>query len=559
MRTRARQNLSSFLQPVNFRRKTGRVLAISRAGLACVFLLALITDPAQPARDAAAGYTLLAAYLVVSVGLLAIAWADWWLDFRIATAVHVLDLGVFVGAVYVTERGQADFASPFMAFAVFLLVGAALRWNWRGVALTAVALVLANLLAALTLAAWHVDIDMYRFGRRLAYMIALSGLIIWFSTDLRSVRTPRLPEPDGPPGERGMALLVAALGHVRQVLHARRAVITLDRDQEPVVMVVDDDGGTVRHHRLGPTHVAHDPARNDSPVLFDGRRRRAIVLVESERFEGRRLPAPPLADWAGEPEGVIVTFRCAAGSGQLLIAGIVGLCTDDLRPAEALAREIGLALDHEDMAALARANAAASLRHALARDLHDSVAQFLAGTLFRLEALRRWVADGRDPELEFVAMKDALRREQEQLRLMIERLRRGEEGDRRTDLVDEIETLLGEVGHHWRIATRLEAEARPLPVPVPLAHEVRQVVREAVANAARHGQCDSVVIALGRETGGLLRLSIGDNGKGFPSGAGVPRPRSISERVEALGGRLTVADRRPGVLLNIVLPARNAA
>jgi signal transduction histidine kinase len=52
------------------------------------------------------------------------------------------------------------------------------------------------------------------------------------------------------------------------------------------------------------------------------------------------------------------------------------------------------------------------LRDALARDLHDGVAQFLAGTLFRLEALSRWIREGQDPTAEINDLKSALRRGQ---------------------------------------------------------------------------------------------------------------------------------------------------
>jgi signal transduction histidine kinase len=211
------------------------------------------------------------------------------------------------------------------------------------------------------------------------------------------------------------------------------------------------------------------------------------------------------------------------------------------------------------MASLARSSAVSDIRNALARDLHDSVAQFLAGTLFRLEALRRWLREGNNPDGEINAMKEALRREQAQLRLMVDRLRRGEEGDRRTDLAEEIETLLEEMGHHWHISTRMDIDARPVPVPMQLAYELRQVVREAVANAARHGQCSHVGISLAREADGQLKLSIGDNGKGFPLEAGAPRPRSISERVEALGGRLNISNAGPGARLEIIINTRVAA
>jgi signal transduction histidine kinase len=97
------------------------------------------------------------------------------------------------------------------------------------------------------------------------------------------------------------------------------------------------------------------------------------------------------------------------------------------------------------MATLAKSSAVAEVRNALARDLHDSVVQFLAGTMFRLEALRRRLRDGKDPEGEIEAMKDALRREQAQLRVMIDRLRRGEDGDRTSDITEELRSLVEEM------------------------------------------------------------------------------------------------------------------
>jgi len=224
---------------------------------------------------------------------------------------------------------------------------------------------------------------------------------------------------------------------------------------------------------------------------------------------------------------------------------------------EAIGRHLSTELDREDLAELAQAASAAALRDALARDLHDSVAQFLAGTLFRLEALSRWIREGQDPTDEINDLKSALRREQGELRAMIQRLRRGEEGDRRTDLVEELETLLGEMSQHWHIAVRLEAQLRPMPVSISLAHELRQVMREAVANAARHGGCREVVVSVSAGGPGLT-LRIADDGEGFPDNCPIPRPRSISERVEALGGTLSICHNHPGALLEIALPNRIA-
>jgi anti-sigma regulatory factor (Ser/Thr protein kinase) len=54
-----------------------------------------------------------------------------------------------------------------------------------------------------------------------------------------------------------------------------------------------------------------------------------------------------------------------------------------------------------------------------------------------------------------------------------------------------------------------------MPVSIGLAHELRQVMREAIANAARHGDCGQVIVSV--STGGAgLTLRIADDGEGFP-------------------------------------------
>ena len=254
----------------------------------------------------------------------------------------------------------------------------------------------------------------------------------------------------------------------------------------------------------------------------------------------------------GINEGILVPVQSATGSGHLLAWDCDSLSADDLGILRAMADQIGHALDREEMANLARSAVETGVRQAVARDLHDSVAQFLAGTLFRLEALRRWIREGNDPEGEIDSIKNALRREQGQLRLLIERLRRGEEGDRRTDIADELHALLAEAGTHWHIETVLVVPDRPISVSVQLSHEIRQLVREAIANAVRHGKCSKVQVGL-TDDNGTLNLNITDNGRGFALGAAAIRPRSISERVEALGGQFRLDSTAKGARLDIAI------
>lgn len=541
-----------------FMRRTGKILATTRAILAAVFLLAVLVEPTQPARAGLIGIVILAAYMSLSVALVLVAWRSWWYDHRLAVAVHVIDIVAFVAGVYFTETGKSDFSSPFMAFAAFLLVSANLRWGWRGIAVTAFALLLANMAAGGALYMMHLDLDINRFGRRQVYMLLLSIVMVWLSGDNRLSRRVELQDPGGVPGERRLNVLTEAVADIRTAMTARGVAIALLRNEEPLVEIVRNDGHST-HAMAAPGALSDDLVRARRPMLFDLARGRSIAAVATGGTVATIGDlAIPIAEHNGVGEGILASFTTAAGPGQLLVWGMRDMSADDLPLIEAFAREAGFALDREEMASLSREAAVSGIRNALARDLHDSVAQFLAGTLFRIEALRRWIREGNDPEREIDAIKQALRREQVQLRGLIDRLRKGQDGDRRTDLVEELEALLVELSHHWHIDACLDAVMRPLPVSIELAYELRQLVREGVANAARHGHCSRVTVSIvGEEES--LRMRIRDDGAGFPAGPAPLRPRSISERVEALGGKLVIADATRGVTLDISLPARMAA
>lgn len=390
------------------------------------------------------------------------------------------------------------------------------------------------------------------------YLGVLSIMMVWLNGEQRGLRLAPMPRTPGTPGGRRKAILVDTLTFARVALQARGAAIAVPHGEEPWMELLRDSGYAVIVDRLGPEVLEGSFGEPDRAALIDLARGRRII----SRASSYPLALPgrieaPIAAHCGVEEAMIVTFETAAGPGQLLIWGIPDMCMDDLPLVETIGRHLSSELDREDLAELAQAASAAALRDALARDLHDSVAQFLAGTLFRLEALSRWIREGHDPTGEINELKTALRREQRELRAMIQRLRRGEEGDRRTDLVEELEALLSELSQHWHIAARLDAQVRPMPVSISLAHELRQIMREAVANAGRHGGCREVVVSVSTGAPGL-QLQIADDGDGFPADCPLTRPRSISERVETLGGTLSICHNHPGALLEITLPNRIA-
>nr|WP_246385463.1 histidine kinase [Novosphingobium hassiacum] len=520
--------------------------------MALSFLLALWLEPSVPVRGALAGYILVNLYLLWTAALMVVAWKSWWYDFRLATLAQAIDIGVFLGAVYFTESRYSEFQNPFLAFAAFLLVSAMVRWNWRASAITAIALLCANLAVGLALYEFGFDIDLFRFSRRVVYMILLSCILIWLSLSRGGGRTIIFPEPPGLLGERWEPLLNSALSLAAQVLAARQVALAFAGSEEPWVEIHHLSSEGVKVERHGPENFGEELTTLRSTAIFNVARKRQLT------FGGPAVEAVTgdvesrLAEMMGANEGLIVPIQSVTGSGHLLAWDCATLGPDDLAIMHAMAEQIGHALDREAMASLARRTAETGVRHAVARDLHDSVVQFLAGTLFRLEALRRWIRDGHDPEGEIDSIKNALRREQGHLRLLIERLRRGEEGDRRTEIADEMRDLLAEAGAHWHIETELVVPDHPQPVSVQLSHEIRQLVREGIANAVRHGKCRKVRVELA-DADGMLNLAIIDDGIGFPQLPDPLRPRSISERVDALGGRFAMHSDGRGARLEIAI------
>lgn len=151
-------------------------------------------------------------------------------------------------------------------------------------------------------------------------------------------------------------------------------------------------------------------------------------------------------------------------------------------------------------------------RTRLATELHDSLSQSLSGVACQVAAGHRALRadpDAADARLTAAGqMLDACRNE---LRNCLFDLR-GDALDG-TDLETAVRTSLARIaGAATRVAVRLDvARAR---LDDTAAHALLCVIRELVSNALRHGRADDVRVA-GCRDGGLLRVSVRDNGCGF--------------------------------------------
>jgi signal transduction histidine kinase len=197
----------------------------------------------------------------------------------------------------------------------------------------------------------------------------------------------------------------------------------------------------------------------------------------------------------------------------------------------------------------ARAARAAALaeRRRVAQDLHDGIAQDLA---FIAAHGAQMAGELGDEHPLTVAAKRAL---------AVSRGTISDLSDMRATNADEaLEAVALELRDRFGIAITVYAHPDAQIPPEAIEH-VTRIAREAIANAARHGQADNVVVSLRPATEGVS-LSVRDDGRGIPCSPGADSPegfglRSMRERTAALGGYLSVRPRRSGgTELDVLLP-----
>ncbi|HEY7806663.1 MAG TPA: histidine kinase [Croceibacterium sp.] len=536
-----------------FEHRSGRIIALCRLLMAVVFFVALWLAPDQPVRSGPTGYVMLFGYMMLASLMLLIAWRNWWWDERLAWPMHAVDVLLFLAAVYFTETNNDSFTSPFLAFFSYLMLSATIRWDWRVTAITSALVSGLYLLTGLAMNSFDLDLDMFRFGRRVTYMVLLSLVLVWFALQRRQQSVERFIDPPGSADDR-LPPMLEALRYAMAQVGATAGAIAWADDEEPRIEIRAIELGC-GSGQLSPEALPPDEPFAAGPQLFDLPRRRILRIGRWRCVTARGEVHDPLARHCGVTRGLALPFVAVKGRGEVLLTGIPGVNADHVEIGALIAREVGIGFDRQATLALVRESAVTRMRDAVARDLHDTIAQSLAGASLRLEGLRHWIHDGNDPENEIQAIKAALRLEQKQVRGLIDRLRHGESVLADGTAAASIGPMLRDLSEYWSIAAVLDESAGRIVIPGWMAHELRQVLREAVANAVRHGGASRVAIALAEENG-MLHLTVSDNGTGFPVTDATVLPRSISERAGALGGTLDIESAASGARLRLTLPLR---
>jgi len=252
-------------------------------------------------------------------------------------------------------------------------------------------------------------------------------------------------------------------------------------------------------------------------------------------------------------EGIAIPIRTGAGRGELFLESIPNLSTDHIDLAREIAQDVAGHIERHAYFRAVEESAEARSRLALARDLHDSVVQFLAGAAFRLEALKRDLVSGRDLEPELNHLKQLMLQEQGELRSFIAALRSAPQIGL-DELASDLRSLSERLAQQWDVLCEFSSQTTDMMVPSRLHLDAQHLVREAVANAVRHAGAKNVTIRL-RSDRDRLRLDFINDGSRYPSSPlSGEMPRTLSERVRLAGGALELSRGMGVTKISVSLP-----
>ena len=560
------------IEPLPPQSRAERLIAAGRVVLAASSLFAVWLEPSEPARHASIAYSLLVAYLVYATVVAGFSWGPEPPSERKRLLTHGFDLVFFSLFVYFTTGP----ASPFTTYFVFSLVCATVRWQWRGTLWTAVAAMVAFVGVGLYRGEVLQDpsFPLHSFIIRAVYLAVVATLLGYLGFHEHTARKEmsllagwrqRFPED-------ARTLVRDDLAYACRVLGCPKAILAWVEAEEPWLHVATWDGEALRLDRRAATE--------DDPVVAPELRGQSFFCLDLRPQGGRplvwRRTEGGLERWRGEPfpAGLplvdcrtVLSCSCEAEStmGRVFFLDRRELTMDELILGEVVAGVLAVRLEHFHFTRALALSAADQERVRLARDLHDGVLQSLTGIALQLAATRRRLDESPQAAARSLEeIRELIALEQRDLRFFIEELRPepGAAAAGSRELPARLEELESRIEREWNLGVELELADLGEPVPEELGRHVYLLVREAMVNAVRHGQATRVRVALARDNGDL-RITVADNGRGFPTHGRFSLgrleelntgPRNIRERVSSLHGSLDLESTGQGARLTMTLP-----
>jgi signal transduction histidine kinase len=510
-------------------------------------------------------------YFVYSLLVLAMVWAPVKFARGWDVAVHVFDLVAFQVLLLLNPAGP----SPFYVYFTFLVICGTLRWQTWGALWTTMAALGTYVVIGLYLGS---DVQQQAFtwnafAIRSVHLAIVTGLVAAMGAYQRRyqheishlVSWPRKIPPDA------HALIGEILAESAEILGAPRILLLWDEPGEGYINLAwRSDGDVMWTHEpegaFGSVVIPGLEGKNfQAADVTDGRR--AVVHWSGGSFRQRqghpinaalqrRFAMQRVQSWTLDGELI---------RGRLFCLDKRHMQLDDLLFGVLVARLAVARLDGLYLVKRLRDAAALEERLRLARDLHDSLLQSVAGSALQLLAARRLF--DRDPVAGGKRLEDVqnqLEHDELEMRSFIRRLRPSSSTNTvGVGLTQRLEDLRIRVERQWEIKVKLQID--DITDESALVDEVYRIVQEGVLNAARHADASVINVAVSMIADGL-RIEIVDDGRGFPFRGTYDLsalnemdrgPLTLKERVAELHGDLRLRSAETGTELHIRLPVPN--
>lgn len=365
---------------------------------------------------------------------------------------------------------------------------------------------------------------------------------------------------------RPLELLQAAADAIHSLLGYENIGIPLMDAEDPNMLVLRTFGGSYKAIVAGEHRIPVSQG-----IMGAAARSRQTVLVNDVLSDPRYLQTPGITQPRAE-----LAVPILLGNRLLGVLNVEGLEPFDEEDAEGLrvvADQLAVALENARLHEAAQGAAVLEERHRLARELHDSVTQQLFSAMLMAQAVApAYASDVKEGERRVGLLLELQRSALREMRSLLAELRplRGASasvGEQSGITLVRREGLIAALRAHCTSAPLATLNVTVVDegyTPQSTAREeaLYRVAQEALHNAMKHARASDAVVAL-QSTGGVIRLSVRDNGVGFGQSTRVTGEFStgglglvsMRERAAEHGGALRV-DSAPGngTLIEITLP-----
>ncbi|WP_027086056.1 sensor histidine kinase [Cohnella panacarvi] len=227
--------------------------------------------------------------------------------------------------------------------------------------------------------------------------------------------------------------------------------------------------------------------------------------------------------------------------------------TSELRERESELQDANARLAHS-MKETAEANASTMVleeRHRLTGTIHDTIGHSLTATIVQLEAAKRLLS--RDPQLaqnKLEASRELVLRGLEQIRQSANLMR---DDTTRYDLQEAMIALIEQSEKTTGVS--IERHIDPLPDNLTTLQKrvLYQALQEGITNGLKHSGSQHFRFSLRVEGTQLAFLLMSDGRTYAPSAYGFGL-KAMSERIDNLGGTMSISPGQPGCVLRLTLP-----